>query len=97
MSSYSINKSGPMNRIAKNNLKEELISKKITEIFRDKEQRMIRTIEATISEDKLKIYKMKRSEFEEELSELEKEKVKIIKRKKNKKEKMKALRINSRQ
>ena len=45
MSSYSINKSGPMNRMAKNNMKEELISKKITEIFRDKEQRMIRTIE----------------------------------------------------
>ena len=37
MSSYSINKSGPLNRIAKNNLKEELISKKITEIFKDKE------------------------------------------------------------
>ena len=57
MSSYSINKSGPMNRIAKNNLKEELISKKITEIFRDKEQRMIRTIETTIVDDKLKVYK----------------------------------------
>lgn len=46
-----------MNRIAKNNLKEELISKKITEIFKDKEQRMIRTIEATIVDDKLKVYK----------------------------------------
>ncbi len=37
MSSYSINKSGPMNRMAKTNLKEELISKKITEIFREKD------------------------------------------------------------
>ena len=97
MSSYSINKSGPMNRIAKNNLKEELISKKITEIFKDKEQRMIRTIEATIVDDKLKVYKAKRSEYEDELNDLEKERVKIIKRKKNKKEKMKALRMNARQ
>jgi len=45
MSSYSINTSGPMNRLKNNNLKEELISKKITEIFKDKEQRMIRSIE----------------------------------------------------
>ena len=96
MSAYSINKSGPMNRMAKNNMKEELISKKITEIFRDKEQRMIRTIEQTIYDDKLKIYKMKRAEFEEELHELEKERIKIIKRKKNKKERMKALKANSR-
>ena len=97
MSSYSINKSGPMNRIAKNNLKEELISKKITEIFRDKDQRMIRTIEATIVDDKLKVYKSKRAEYEEELNDLEKERVKIIKRKKNKKEKMRALRNNAKQ
>lgn len=97
MSSYSLNKSGPMNRIAKNNLKEELISKKITEIFKDKDIKMIRTIEATIIDDKLKVYKQKRAEYEDELNDLEKERVKIIKRKKNKKEKMKALRINSRQ
>lgn len=45
MSSYSINKAGPLNRVAKNTLKEELIAKKITEIFKDKENRMIRTIE----------------------------------------------------
>ena len=97
MSSYSINKSGPMNRIAKSNLKEELIAKKITEIFRDKDQRMIRTIEQTIYDDKLKVYKHKRAHFEEELGDLEKERVKIIKRKKNKKERIKALRINARQ
>ena len=46
-----------MNRIAKNNLKEELISKKISEIQKDKEQKMFRTIEATIVDDKLKVYK----------------------------------------
>lgn len=99
MSSYSLNRSSlaPMNRIAKDNLKEELISKKITEIFKEKETRMIRTIEHTIFDDKLKIYKMKRAEFEEELTELEKEKIKIIKRKKNKKERIKALRVVTRQ
>ena len=97
MSSYSINKTGPMNRMMKTNLKEELISKKITEIFREKETKMIRTIEQTIIDDKLKIYKSKRSEFEEELHDLEKERAKIIKRKKNKKERVKALKLNSRQ
>lgn len=90
MSSYSINrstgKSGPLTRFDKTNRKEELIAKKITEIFKDKELRMIRTIEQTIYDDNLKIFKMKRSEFDEELTEIEKERVRIIKRKKNKKE-----------
>ena len=47
MSSYSTtkSKSGPMTRFDKTNRKEELIAKKITEIFKDKENRMIRTIE----------------------------------------------------
>jgi len=58
---------------------------------------MIRTIEATIVEDRLKIYKLKRSEFEEELNELEAERKRIIKRKKNKKERMKLLKQNTRQ
>ena len=48
-------------------------------------------------DDRLRIYKMKRSDFEEELTEIEKERSRIIKRKKNKKERMKALRHNSRQ
>ena len=48
-------------------------------------------------DDRLRIYKMKRSDFEEELSEIEKERSRIIKRKKNKKERIKALRHNSRQ
>jgi len=100
MSSYSINMSGlgHINRTARDNLmKEDLISKKIIEITREKETRMIRAIEATIVDDKLKIYKMKRAEFDEELADLEKEKIKIIKRKKIKKERIKALRLNSRQ
>lgn len=58
---------------------------------------MIRTIEVTIIEDRLRIYKMKRAEFEDELNELEAERKRIIKRKKNKKERMKLLKANTRQ
>ena len=97
MSTYSTNMSGPAGRLAKATKKEELISQKITEIFRAKEKKMIRAIEATIVDDKLKVYKMKRAEYEEELSELDKERAKIHKRKKNKKERAKALRMNTRQ
>ena len=74
-----------------------MISKKISEIFKEKDSRMIRTIDNTIFDDKLRVYKMKRQDFEEELTELEKERQKILKnRKKNKKERNKALRNNSR-
>ena len=96
MSTYSTNMSGPAGRLAKATKKEELISQKITEIFRAKEKKMIRAIEATIVDDKLKVYKMKRAEYEEELHDLEKERQKIHKRKKNKKERAKALRMNTR-
>lgn len=50
-----------------------MISKKITEIFKEKEMKMMRTIEATIIDDRLKVYKEKRKDFEEELAEIEKE------------------------
>ena len=83
-------------RKSRANLKEEMIAKKITEIFKEKEQRMIRTIEVTIVEDRLRIYKQKRAEFDEELNELEQDRKRIIKRKKNKKERMKLLKANTR-
>ena len=50
-----------------------MISKKITEIFKEKEMKMMRIIEQTIYEDRLRIYKQKRAEYEEELSEIDKE------------------------
>jgi hypothetical protein len=93
-STYSVNTTLRKTRTV---LKEEMIAKKITEIFKEKEQRMIRTIEVTIIEDRLRIYKMKRAEFEDELNELEAERKRIIKRKKNKKERMKLLKANTRQ
>jgi len=58
---------------------------------------MIRTIEVTIVEDRLRIYKLKRAEYEDELNELEQDRKRIIKRKKNKKERMKLLKANTRQ
>ena len=58
---------------------------------------MIRTIEQTITEDKLRMYHAKKKEFEEELQELEADRKRILKRKKNKKERMKLLKANTRQ
>ena len=93
-STYSVNTTLRKTRAG---LKEEMIAKKITEIFKEKEQRMIRTIELTIVEDRLKIYKQKRAEYEEELNDLDAERKKIMKRKKNKKERMKLTKANTRQ
>ena len=50
-----------------------MISKKIREIFAEKNNKMIRTIETTIYEDKLRVYRMKRANYEDELVELENE------------------------
>ena len=58
---------------------------------------MIRTIEQTILDDKCRIFKQKKQEFEGELAEIDSERKKIIKRKKNKKERMKLLKQNTRQ
>ena len=76
----------------KSNLKEEIIAKKIIEDQQAKEVKMIRQIEQTIYDDKLRVYRMKRAEYEDELNELDKDRQKNIKRKKNKKERIKALR-----
>jgi len=51
---YSLGTSIRKNR---NTLREEMIAKKITEIFKEKDQKMIRTIDQTITEDRLRVYK----------------------------------------
>lgn len=76
-------------------LKEELIGKKINELFRDKELKLIRSIEAAIYENNHEIYTMYRKEFESKIEDLEKERAKILRRKKNKKEKARLLKQNS--
>ena len=96
-SSYSLNTTAIAQRKNKASLREHMIAKKIQEIFAEKNNKMIRTIESTIYEDKLRVYRMKRSNYEDELLDLENERKKIVKRKKNKKEKTKALKANTRQ
>lgn len=55
---------------------------------------MTSTIKSTIFEDK-SVYRRNRREFDAKMSELEKERSKIMRRKKNKKEKQKALKNNT--
>ena len=78
-------------------MKEEVIGKKINDLFREKEQKMIRTVEAAIYEDNHSVYTSFRKEYADKIEELEKDRAKILRRKKNKKEKIKLLKINSKQ
>ncbi len=78
-------------------MKEEIIGKKINDLFREKEQKMTRTVELAIYEDNHQVYTNFRKEFADKIEELEKERAKILRRKKNKKEKMKLLKANSKQ
>jgi len=68
-------------------LKEEVIGKRINDLFKEKEQKMIWAIEAAMYEDNHAIYSGFRKEYSEKIDELEKERGKILRRKKNKKEK----------
>jgi hypothetical protein len=78
-------------------MKEEMIGKKINDLFREKEQKMVRTIENAIYEDNHAVYNSFRKEFTDRIEEIEKERARISRRKKNKKEKMKLLKQNSKQ
>ena len=72
----------------------EKIAMKIDTVFRNRDQRMANMIVQAIFDDKLSVYKRYRKEHDSKISELDKDKIKIQKRKKNRKEKMKALRQN---
>jgi len=63
-----------------------MITKKITAIFHEKERDMIKEIYATILEDKLKIYHQERDTLDESFTDLDLERKKIAKKRKNKKE-----------
>ena len=78
-------------------MREEMITKKITQIFADKERDMIKEIWDTILEDKLKVYKLMRVEYEENFVELDADRKRIHKKRKNKKERNKMLRQNTKQ
>jgi len=75
--------------------KDEIIGKRINDILKAKEQNMIRTIEAAMYENNHAMYSKYRVEFEEKIDVLEKERGKILRKKKNKKEKIKMLHENS--
>ena len=57
------------------------------DVFHDRERRMVDYIVKTMWDDKLYQYKKYRREYDSKLNELEKDRVKIGRRKKNKKEK----------
>ncbi len=99
---YSLASSGNLNEFIKIKakrarplLKEEVIGKKINDLFKEKEQKMIRTVEMAIYEDNHQVYTSFRKEFADKIEDLERERAKILRRKKNKKEKMKLLKTNS--
>ena len=74
-------------RRARPESKEEKISKAITQIFKDKEKALYRSIENAMYEENKSVYMGFRKEYSEKIDELEKERVKILRRKRNKKEK----------
>jgi hypothetical protein len=90
MASHSARKS-----INKGAGKEEAIAKKIQDLFKDRENKKAQVIKATIWDDKLAVYKKYRKEHESKIIELDRERTKIQRRKKNKKDKMRALRRNT--
>ena len=77
--------------------KEFAITKKIRELFLEREIRMDNSIRKTIFDDDLKIYKMFRKEQEHNIYEIDRDRIKISRRKKNKRETKKLLRLNTKE
>ena len=75
--------------------KEGAICERIQELYKKREADMVKIIKQTIFDDKLRIYKQYRKEFESKLQDLEREKVKISRKKKNKSLKAKLMRKNT--
>jgi hypothetical protein len=77
------------------NQKEDGIVRHIQDVFKTRQKRKVDSIRQTILEDdKLRKYKEYRREVDEEMRDLEKEKSKILKKKRNRKDKTKLLRQN---
>ena len=94
-SSYSLN--SQRTKMGQSQLNKELaITKKIKDLYIERETRMENTVRQTIFDDNLKIYKMFRKEQEGYLYELDRDRIKIQRRKKNKKETKRLLRANTR-
>ena len=75
--------------------KEEQIASNIQQVFKDRELKMTERIITTMWEDKLRVYKAFRKAVEADIKDLEKDRQKLLRRKKNKKEKTRMLLKNS--
>ena len=75
--------------------KEEQIASNIQQVFKDRELKMTERIITTMWEDKLRVYKAFRKGVEADIKDLEKDRQKLLRRKKNKKEKTRMLLKNS--
>ena len=92
--SISSRQGGQSKAVSRQIQREEVISRKIQDLFKNRELTMTACIKQTIFEDR-SVYKKNRKEFDSKMQDLEKEKSKIQRRRKNKKEKMKALKANT--
>lgn len=92
--SISSRQGGQSKAVSRKAEREDHISKKIQDLFKNRELTMTACIKQTIFEDR-SVYKKNRKEFDSKMQDLEKEKSKIQRRRKNKKEKMKALKANT--
>ena len=72
-----------------------MIVKKINDIFKERDNKMVNVIREAMFQDNQKIFKMFRKDYELKLSDLAKERLKLKKRKKVTKERMRLLRINT--
>lgn len=75
--------------------KEDQIGKNINQFFKERELKMTDRIIQTIWDDKLKVYKNYRRSVENDIRELEKDRQKLMRRKKNRKEKQRMLQKNT--
>lgn len=82
-------------KLGRGEKREETIVKNIQNAFKQREAKMVEKIIETIWDDKLRVYKLMRKDWEERLNELDKERAKITRKKKNKKEKGRQLLRNT--
>ena len=68
---------------------------KIKDLFKKRELTMVRIIKETMEDPKQRVYKQYRREFEGKLHDLEKERQKTMRKKKNRKEKTRLLKKNT--
>jgi len=66
--------------VSRGSTKEETIVKNIQKVFDDREKKMSTAIIATIHDDKLRVYLKFRKDYEDQIKELERDRVKLYKK-----------------